>query len=477
MTLKKRVFSGVKWVAFANIAQQIFSLVGIVIFAKLLSPDDFGTFSILMVFVGFLVIFSDLGISAALIHFDDASEKLLSSMFYFNIFIGFLLAFSLILSAQYIAEFFDNIQLETLLQVTALNFIIISFGIVQKAILQKNIDFKYLSLINSFSLLVGLVVGIVAAYNSFGVFSLVMQIMITSLLSTILIWYHSTWRPLWYFSLTEIKKIWRYTSSLSLFNIINYFSKNADNFLIGKYLSMSALGVYSIAYKIMLYPIQNITNILIHVLFPAFAKLQDDNARFKKVYLQVIFYIALITFPLMIGLMVASDVFVNLLFEEKWNGLATLLLILAPVGMLRSIFSTVGMIYMSKGSTDLQLKVGTVNAVVIILGFIIGLPYGVEGVAISYLVSHVVMLYPVLSIAWKQIDLGIKEGLAKIIPVFMIAVLMGTSVYFLDMLLFVAVENNLLRLLLILATSFIFYLGMVRIRYGSIRKLIQTIKG
>ncbi|CAA6819740.1 MAG: Colanic acid exporter [uncultured Sulfurovum sp.] len=476
MTLKKRVFGGVKWVAFANIAQQVVSLIGIIVFAKLLSPEDFGTFSILMVFVGFLIIFSDLGISAALIHFENASEELLSSMFFFNVFIGFTLALLLILSAEPIAKFFDSVQLKPLLQITALNFIIISFSIVQKAILQKNIDFKYLSLINSFSLLVGLVVGIGAAYYGYGVYSLVIQVIIASLLTSVLIWYYSQWRPKWYFSFGEIKKIWKYTSNLSLFNIINYFSKNADNFLIGKYLSMSALGVYSIAYKIMLYPIQNITNILIHVLFPAFAKLQEDNERFKKAYLQVIFYIALITFPLMIGLMTVADLLVNLLFEDKWTGLALLLFILAPVGMLRSILSTVGMIYMSKGSTDVQLKLGTVNAIVIIVGFLIGLQFGVVGVAVSYFVSHIIMFYPVLKISWKQIDLDVYEGLAKIMPVLIISMMMGASIYLFEVLWFVEIANHFLRLLVMLTVGTLLYLGMIRIRYGSLRTLIRSVK-
>ena len=476
MTLKKRVLGGIKWVAFANIAQQILSIIGIIVFAKLLSPDDFGTFTIIMVFVGFLAIFSDLGISAALVHFDAPSDELMSSMFYFNLFIGLILTLLLMVFSSTIALFFDNAKLEILLQIIALNFIVISFSIVQKAILQKDIDFKYLSLINSFSLFAGLIVGITAAVNNFGVYSLVMQVITTSFLGTILIWYHSLWKPKWYFSLSEIKKIWKYSSNLSLFNIINYFSKNADNFLIGKYLSMSVLGVYSIAYKVMLYPIQNISNILIHVLFPAFATLKEDNERFKKAYLQVIFYIALITFPLMIGLMTVADVFVNVLFEDKWKGLSTLLLILAPVGMLRSIFSTVGIIYMSKGSTNIQLKLGIVNAIVIIIGFIIGLQYGVEGIAISYLASHILMLYPVLSISWKQIELGMREGIEKVIPVFVIASFMGICTYLLDTLWFFEIENLILRLFLMISVSLVLYLSMIRIRYGSLSTLIRAIK-
>jgi len=476
MSLKKKVFTGVKWVALANVFQQILSLVSIVIFAKLLSPDDFGAFSILMVFTGFLAIFSDMGTSAALIHVEKPSNQLLSSIFYFNLFIGATLATGLILFSAPIASYFENPQLKVLLQIVSLNFIIVSFGIVQRTLLQKNIDFKHLSLINSLALLIGLVCGLTAAYNGLGIYSLLIQMIITSLLGTGLIWYHASWRPQWYFSLDEIKKIWKYTSNLSVFTIINYFSKNADNFLIGKYLSISALGVYSIAYRIMLYPLQNISSILMRVLFPAFSKLQNDDEKFRKVYLRVIFYISLISFPIMAGLIATANIFVDVLFGDKWQGLAMLLIILAPSGMMRSIFTTVGTIFMAKGNTDTQLKLGTVNAILTVIGFIVGLNWGVNGVALSYLIVNLIMFYPTFKISWGQIGLSVKDGLAEIAPIFTISTLMGLGVYFSNLLFFQNIENQFLRLLLMVTLGITLYLIMLRIRYGSIKVLINELR-
>lgn len=476
MSLKKRVFTGFKWVAFANIFQQILSLVSIVIFAKLLSPDDFGTFSILMVFTGFLGIFSDMGTSAALIHVEKPSNQLLSSIFYFNLFIGVTLATGMILFSSPIAIYFENPQLQELVQIVSINFIIVSFGIVQTTLLHKSIDFKYLSLISSVSLLVGLISGLTAAYNGFGVYSLVIQMIISSLIGTGLIWYYASWRPQWYFSLNEIKKIWKYTSNLSVFTIINYFAQNADNFLIGKYLSLSALGVYSIAYKIMLYPLQNITKVLLRVLFPAFSTLQNDDEKFRKVYLRVIFYIALISFPIMTGLVATADILVDVLFGDKWQGLAMLLIILAPSGIMRSIFTTVGTIYMAKGSTDLQLKIGTINAVFIVIGFIVGLNWGVNGVALSYLIVNLIMFYPVFRISWGQIGLSVKDGLSEIAPIFVISILMGLGVYFSDFLFLNNIENQLLKLILMVILGIALYLIMIHIRYGGVKMLIKELK-
>ncbi len=476
MSLKKKVFAGVKWVALANVFQQMLSLVSIVIFAKLLSPDDFGAFSILMVFTGFLAIFSDMGTSAAIIHLKNPSKKLLSSIFYFNLFIGAFLTFSLILFASSIAVYFENPQLKELLQLVSLNFIITSFGIVQRTLLQKNIDFKHLSLINSLALLIGLTSGLTAAYSGLGVYSLIIQMLISSLLSTGLIWYYSSWIPQWHFSLNEIKKIWKYTSNLSVFSVINYFSQNADNFLIGKYLSMTSLGVYSIAYRIMLYPLQNISSILMRVLFPAFSTFQNDNEKFRSVYLKVIFYIALVSFPIMAGLMAISNVLIDVLFGNKWEGLALLLVILAPSGMMRSIFTTVGTILMAKGRTDIQLRLGTVNAVLTVIGFIIGLNWGVNGVAFSYLIVNTIMFYPTFKISWRQIDLSVKEGIATIAPVFTISTLMGLSIYFSNILFFYSIENQFSKLLIMVFLGIMLYIIMLHIRYGGIKNLIGELR-
>ncbi len=476
MALKNKVLSGVKWVALANIFGQILSLVSIVIFARLLSPDEFGTFAILMIFIGFLGIFSDMGTAAALIHIQKPSNLLLSSVFYFNLFIGIILTVVMILLSAAIATFFDNPQITQMLQIISLNFIIVSFGVVQKALLQKNIDFKHLSLIQSLAMFIGVVTGISLAIYGLGVYSLIAQVLVSSIIGTGMIWFYSSWRPEFSFSFDEIKKIWKYTANLSAFEFINYFATNADNFLIGKYLSSSALGVYSLAYKIMLYPLQNISRILMRVLFPAFSTLQNDNQRFQKAYLRVIFFISLVSFPLMAGLMATSNVLVDVLFGDKWEGLAILLIILAPSGMLRSVYTTVGSIYMAKGNTDTQLKLGTVNAILTVVGFIIGLNWGVNGIAYSYLIVNLIMLYPIFSISWKQIELSVMVGLSEIAPVFIISVLMGLGVYFSDLLLFHTIESQLLRLLLMIFVGSLLYLLMLRLRYGNLKSLISELR-
>jgi len=476
MSLKAKVLSGTKWVAFANLFKQLLQVLSLIVFARLLTPDDFGLFAILMIFVNFLLMFTDMGTAAALIHIKNPSQKLLSSIFFFNLFVGTVLCLLLVLLSGPIALFFENPPLKELLGLISINFVIVSLGIVQKARYEKELDFKSLTLIESASVLIGIAAGITAAFKGLGVYSLVIQTLTTSTLAVLLIWIIAKWRPLFYFSLSDIKSIWGYTANLTTFNFVNYFARNADNFLIGKFLSSSALGVYSLAYSIMLYPLQNISRVLLRILFPAFSHIQDDNEKFKKAYLRTIFFIALVSFPVMVGLIVTADTLVSLLFGDKWENLAIILMILAPVGILQSIGTTNGSIYMAKGNTSLLLKVGIWSTIVTILFFIGGIFFGVEGVALSYLLSNLVLFYPVFKVSWEQIGLSVSEGVGTLMPLLLIASLMGLGVWLVEKLLQPLDLSSLLLLTLMVLSGILLYLGLIRVKYGKFSILLSELK-
>jgi len=476
MSLKQKVLTGTKWVALTNIFRQILQLISLFILARLLTPDDFGLFAILMIFVGFMQMFTDMGTGAALIQIKNPSEKLLSSVFFFNIFVGLALCLILISISGSIATFFGNPQVQELLQIISVVFIIASFGVVQKALYDKKMDFKKITIIESISQLLGLLVGIYSAMEGLGVYSLINQTLSGSIIRVLLIWFYSNWRPLFHFALEDIKQIWDFTKNYTLFDTINYFARNADNFLIGKFLGSPALGVYSMAYKMMLYPLQNISRTLLRILFPAFAQIQDDTIKFQKAYLRVIFFIALVSFPIMIGLMATADVLVPVLFGDKWKELDILLIILAPIGMIQSIVTTTGSIYMAKGNTRLLLKIGIVSSIVTVAFFIIGLPYGVKGVALFYVLSNFIMLYPVLKLAWGQIELSVKRGISEILPILIISIIMGICVVSLGRIFHSFYHNSLLQLIIMILGGIIVYFLLITFKYGNIKTILRELK-
>ena len=464
MSLKQKTISGIGWNAAGNVARQLLQFITLVVMARYLSPDEFGVFAILMIFVTFMNIFGSMGISQVIIHLDNPDQRMLSSIFYFNIAVGIILFVMLYFLAWPIAGFFNNRDIVHLLQVIGITFIISALTLVQQALLEKSMFFKRVVTLEIVALTIGSAVGIIGALNGLGIYSLIISTLLTSGLFSIGLWCNSHWRPSLLFAFDDIRRVWDYSINLTGFNFINYFARNADNFLIGKFIGSSMLGMYSVAYKIMLYPLEHISRVIVRVLFPAFSKVKHDNTRFKNGYLNAIIFIALVTFPVMTGLFAISETFVAVMFGNKWAGMAALLMIMAPIGMIQSIVTTIGSIYAAKGTTGLMFKIGAVNSVITVSSFIIGLPYGVEGVAIAYAGANLIMLYPNLKISWDQIGLGVFEGASKLIPFFLTSAVMGAVVYLQGAWLAKSLNMTMVLILQIL-TGIVIYTGMLLLFY------------
>jgi PST family polysaccharide transporter len=477
VSLKQKTISGIGWNSVGNIARQIFQLLSLVIMARLLSPEDFGIFAILMIFVAFFNIFASMGTSQAIIHLDSPSQGTLSSIFYFNFAVGLFLFVLLYVLAWPISAFFANPDLVHYLQWIGLSFIIGALSLVQKVLLEKQMLFKRVVAIETIALALSFLVGVTAAFYDWGVYSLIIMTLFNAIVLSIGLWFSGHWRPSLSFNFKDIKLIWNYSFNLTSFSFINYFARSADQFLIGKFVGASSLGMYSLAYKIMLYPLDNISRVIVRVLFPAFSEIKHDNARFKNAYIKAISFIALVTFPLMMGLLATANTFVAVAFGDKWTGMATLLMILAPIGMMQSIVTTVGSIYLAKGNTGLMFKIGAVNAVITVLSFVVGLPYGVEGVAIAYALANLIMLYPNLKIAWNQIELGVWKGLHKLLPYFLSAAVMAGIVYCAGLGLESAEVSIYAILLLQILLGLLIYIGLLMMFYRhNTMSLIQELK-
>ena len=143
---------------------------------------------------------------------------------------------------------------------------------------------------------------------------MVCQLLICTIVNAILLWFLSPWRPRFWFAFSDIKDIFKFSANLTAFNILNYFARNIDQLLIGKFLGAQALGYYSLAYKIMLYPLQNISQVIGKVMYPAFSKIHEDLEKVRLNYLKMVKVIALIVFPLMAWLFVMAPEVVMVFF-------------------------------------------------------------------------------------------------------------------------------------------------------------------
>lgn len=428
VSLTEKTISGATWATVSIAGQRILSLTSTIILARKLHPSAYGLLGMATVLIGFVNIFKDLGTSSALIQRKEVTDELTSSIFWLNLLFGLVAVAVIIGLAPLAALFYHEPQVRRIMSVLSASFFISSLSIVPQTLLTREMAFKKLACIELIAAGAAVTVAITMALSGAGVWSLVSATITNAIILTLSVWSVSSWRPSLHLSWSQVRSIGAYSLHLSGFNIFNYFIRNADNLIIGRYLGSTALGYYSLAYSLMLYPLQNITWGLGRVLFPALAQIQNNDARLRQAYTRSCAIIATITFPLMMGMIVTSQPLIATLLSSKWMPVVPLVMILAPVGLIQSIGTTVGHIYAVKGRTDWLFWWGLAAGIVIVLSFFIGLPWGIAGVASSYAIVSFVLQYPSFAFAFRLINLSFIDFVRTLWPPIKHAALMSIVV-------------------------------------------------
>lgn len=416
MSLGVKMLSGALWTWVSRVGFYAISIISTTVLARILPSSAYGLMGMVVVFTGFLSLFRDLGGGMAVVRQKDPTQEFLSSVFWGNIVMAIATAGVLIAIAPAVARFYKEPQVVSIMMVLAIPFVISGVSIVHNALLRRQMAFRTLAMIELVSSAVSTATAIGMAMSGAGVWSLVGASVALALTGTALQMACSRWRPRFYFRWAELSPIFSFSLNLFGFNTVNYGLRNVDKFLIGRFLGASALGQYQFAYTLMLFPLQNITWALGNVLFSAFATIQDDNARFRSGYLKATRLIALITFPVMLGMMATAGPLVRTVLGERWLPVIPIVIILAPVGLVQSVTSTVGQIYMAKGRTDLQFRWAIISGVVILPAMAVGLRWGTSGVAAMYTIATLLLSYPLLTLALPLIDLKISTFVASLWP-------------------------------------------------------------
>ena len=432
---RHKTVSGIAWNIVSQVGQQTLTFTIGVILAHLLSPSEFGLITMITVITGFAGIFAELGFSAALVQKRNIGKEHLSTVFWLNSGAGLLLMLIFMAGSPLIAGFYNEPQLVLITVVISTNFLINSFGIVQKTLMTKSLDFRTLSIVEIVTVGISGIIAIIMAYNGFGVWSLAVQAVVISLTKVVSLWKLSKWRPRFEFHWWAIKNLIGFSSSFAGTKALNYWARNVDNLLVGRFVGMDALGAYSRAYSVMMFPLTSISRVISNVMFPSFSLIQEDKQRVKELYLKITRTIALITFPLIFGLFVTVKPFVMVVFGQKWIAMIPILQILCLLGIPQSIGTLNGNIYLSQGRADLQFKVSLFLKASVILGIVIGLHWGVIGVAIGYTIASIINFYPSISYAERLINMSFSELMRNLSGVFAFASMMAAAVWLLGVLL------------------------------------------
>lgn len=421
MTLQGKTAQGVVWSAVSQWGRLGLNLLTTIILARLLAPGDFGLLAMCVVFTGLFASVSDLGLGSALVQAEAPGPEDFDTVFWLSAGTGILSCLAVTALAPLVASFYGVGDLTAILRWLGAGLAASSLAVVPQALLTRAMNFQRIAAVEITASLFGGGIGIAAALLGAGAFSLVMQSLGTAACATVGYWIAAPWKPGGGFAGFGQGRMIRFGTHLIGFNAVNYVARNVDYLLIGKYLGPEQLGYYSLAYRLMLFPLQNISAVVGKVLLPAFSAIQRDDRRLRDAFLRLTRYVALLSFPLMLGVLVTAHELIGVVFGARWDPAAPVVQILALVGLLQSIGTNTGTLFMAKGRTDILFRWGICATAVLICGIVWGLAHGILGVATGYALAYLLLVIPGLAIPLRLVDGRAADVLRAVLPVFLLS--------------------------------------------------------
>jgi PST family polysaccharide transporter len=427
--MKRQIISGIGWTSAGRVVRELNTFVIGIMLARLLEPEMFGLIGMVFVFSNFADQFSDLGLTGAIVQRKEIREEQLSTIFWINMAVGLLVGFILMACSPLIAAFYHEDQL---VPITVVIGAVIGFGTlndVQTALLQRNMQFYRQTMINISSGVVAGVVAVGMALAGCGVWSLVAQFVVNTVVGTLVMWITTSWKPRLIFNFHSVRELLGYSANLQGARVSDYLVHNIDNFMVGRFLDVYTLGIYRMAYKYMFMLNQLMVPTLRPVLIPTLSRIQDDHDRLKPIYIKISQVIAFLSVPLAVGLIVTADSFVLSLLGPKWIDVIPLLRVLGIATIVLPVMDYPAWLLVVLGRADKLVRWRIIDGVISTTFFFIGVQFGVYGVAWAFVLRTAILFYPLTAIPARLIGLSFSDYIRKLLPIFLISALMGLSVW------------------------------------------------
>lgn len=426
---KNKVLSSLAWKLLERSATQGMQFIIQIILARLLLPSDYGMIALVMIFILLANVFVQKGFNTALIQKKQSDELDFSSALYLSLFVAAILYVILFLASPYIAIFYREPMLETVLKVLAITLFFGAFNSIQNAYISKHMMFKKLFYSSLGAILVSGAVGIIAAVANLGIWALVIQQLVNQVMVTLILWFTVKWRPHLLFSFDRIKGLFSFGWKILASSIINTLYADIRTLIIGRVYSPATLGFYNNGKQFPQLLVSNIDGTIQSVMFPTLSSHQDDRVRVKEIVRRSIVTSSFIIFPMMMGLAVVARPLVIILLTDKWLPSVPFLQIFCLMYAIIPIHTANLQAINALGRSDLFLKLEIIKKTMGISIIVITLPFGVHalaiGSAIGGLIGSFLNAYPNKSL----LNYSYSEQLKDIFPSLSISFIMGAVVY------------------------------------------------
>jgi O-antigen/teichoic acid export membrane protein len=407
--LKKRSVRGGVVTMVAQVSKFVLQMGSTVVLARLLVPEDYGLIGMVTVVIGFAGLFKDLGLSTATIQKSEINHKQVSSLFWINLVISCTTGLIVAGLAPVIAWFYKEPRLTWITLALASSFLFGGLTVQHQALLQRQMNFTNLAKIEIISMLVGVMTAIISAWYGLGYWALVLMQIASSVANLVGVWVACSWRPGAPLLHSGIRSMLAFGGNMTGFNVVNYFSRNLDNVLIGQYWGPQELGLYAQAYKLLLLPINQINSPITSVALPALSSLQSEPEKYRRYYYKAILLITTVGMPIVGFMFVSADKIILLILGEQWLGAVPIFRFLMPAAFMGTFNVATGWAYTSLGRSDRQFHAGIVTSTINILIFIVSIQWGAIGVAAAYGLSRPILVLPLLIHCYSQTPLTLKE--------------------------------------------------------------------
>ena len=377
--------------------------------ARLLTPEDFGVQGMVLVTTAFFALFRDVGLTAVTVQRDSVSHEQLSTLFWINVAVGAALTGLLVLASPAIAAFYGDARLTPVCIVSAVIFVIQGWSTQHYALLQRQMRFGALALIESASVALGGVVGVGMALHAYGYWALVGMTVVTPLVTTIGCWTCLPWIPGPPRRHRELRSMLSIGGTLTLNGMVMYFAYNTEKILLGRFWGAEALGVYGRAYQLISLPSDLLTAGIATVALPMLARFQNDAERLHRAFLRGYAFVLSLTIPAIVSCAVCADDIVRIMLGPQWDDVVPIFRLMVPTIVAFSLINPFGWFLISSGRTRRSLHIALFIAPVSILGAVFGIQFGPKGVALALSVMMTLLTVPVILCARAGTTMTLRE--------------------------------------------------------------------
>ena len=443
-TVKGLVWGG----TFSILSQLVGLLIGIVL-ARLLTPADYGLVGMLAIFSAIATLLQESGFVFVLTNKKDVTQEEYSTVFWFNISVSAIIYCILFIFAPLIADFFDEPRLVSLSRVVFLSFFISSFGVVQSAHLYKNLKVKEKGILTIISQVLSGIIGIVMALNGMSYWGIAIQTLSATIITTSLLWYYSPFRPSLTFKLDIVKKILPDGIRFAFPNLFSTISENVYSVILGRFFTVSDVGVYNQASKLNKYGYSIVLNIFRSVSQPSLVLVKDDKQKILSSFRKLFRLSAFLNIPIMMVISLVSSELVIILFTWKWSSVGIILRILCLGGVFINLTTMFSYVIMSLGKSSIYMNMGVFLSLLKIIVVLASIKGGVIWLAILSSFSDLLGFIIYYIVVNREISYSVKLILSDISPILLISSALYFSIYFATLPI-----TNLICLLLVRVVSF-----------------------